>query len=238
MEHAVQPGDIWRMCQTSDLPIRDWVKLAVNRARATGHAAIFWLDESRAYDRLVIAKARKYLEDHDTTGLDIRILSPVDAIKATLERVRRGAGHHLGHRQRAARLPHRSVPDPRAGHQRQDAVDRAAAGRRRPVSRPAPAARRPSTCSSSVQENYLRWDSLGEFLALAVSIEDLGLKTGNARAVVAGRGARSRQRPGSSSTTSRRSARSARSTIAAATSTWRCTGRARSPSSRKTRCSA
>src|SRR6188472_3834621 len=90
MEHAVQPGDIWRMCRTRDLPIRDWVKLAVNRARATGHAAIFWLDESRAYDRNVIAKAKKYLETHDTKGLDIRILKPVDAINATLERVRKG----------------------------------------------------------------------------------------------------------------------------------------------------
>jgi isocitrate dehydrogenase len=90
MEHTVQPGDIWRMCRTRDLPIRDWVKLAVNRARATGHAAIFWLDESRAYDRNVIAKAKKYLETHDTKGLDIRILKPVDAINATLERVRKG----------------------------------------------------------------------------------------------------------------------------------------------------
>ena len=91
MEHQVEQGDIWRMCQTKDLPIRDWVKLAVNRARATGHPAIFWLDENRAYDRNVIDKVRRYLRDHDTNGLDIRIMSPVEAIRATLKRVRDGA---------------------------------------------------------------------------------------------------------------------------------------------------
>ena len=118
------------MCRTNDLPIRDWVKLAVTRARATGHAAIFWLDEHRAYDRNVIEKARRYLKDHDTTGLDIRILRAGGSHPRDAGARARRAGHHLGHRQRAARLPHRPLPDPRAGHQRQDAVDRAAAGRR------------------------------------------------------------------------------------------------------------
>src|SRR5688500_17790044 len=89
-EHAVEQGDIWRMCQTLDLPIRDWVKLAVTRARVTGHAAILWLDDNRAYDRNVIEKVQRYLSDHDTNGLDIRILSPVDAIRETLTRVRAG----------------------------------------------------------------------------------------------------------------------------------------------------
>jgi isocitrate dehydrogenase len=89
-EHRVEAGDIWRMCRTRDLPIRDWVKLAVTRARATGHTAIFWLDETRAYDRNVIEKAKEYLKDHDISGLDIQILKPVDAIRATLTRVRAG----------------------------------------------------------------------------------------------------------------------------------------------------
>ena len=89
-QHEVSRGDIWRMCQTRDLPVRDWVKLAVNRARATGFTTIFWLDEQRAYDRRVIERTRMYLKDHDTSGLDIRILSPVEAIRATLVRLRAG----------------------------------------------------------------------------------------------------------------------------------------------------
>ena len=90
LEHEVKKGDIWRMCQTKDLPIRDWVKLAVNRARATGSAAIFWLDSERSHDANLIAKVNEYLKDHDVEGLDIRIMTPVDAMRATLERVRKG----------------------------------------------------------------------------------------------------------------------------------------------------
>ncbi|NQV87041.1 MAG: NADP-dependent isocitrate dehydrogenase, partial [Woeseiaceae bacterium] len=90
LEHAVNAGDIWRMCQTRDLPIRDWVKLAVNRARQTGTPAIFWLDENRAHDRQVIQKVTQYLQDHDTNGLDIRVLSPIEAMRVTLARVRKG----------------------------------------------------------------------------------------------------------------------------------------------------
>ena len=90
LEQKVEEGDIFRMCQAKDIPIRDWVKLAVNRARATGWPAYFWLDRNRAHDRQVIAKVEKYLKDHDTSGLDIKILAPVDAMKATLERVRKG----------------------------------------------------------------------------------------------------------------------------------------------------
>jgi isocitrate dehydrogenase len=90
LEHKVEQGDIWRMCQTKDLPIRDWVKLGVTRARATGAAAIFWLDKNRAHDKALIAKVEHYLEAHDTDDLDIRILAPVAAMRATLERVRRG----------------------------------------------------------------------------------------------------------------------------------------------------
>src|SRR5690606_2093140 len=89
-EHRVEAGDIWRMCQTKDVAIRDWVKLAVSRARATGQPAIFWLDENRAYDRNLAQRVERYLKEHDTAGLDIRTLSPVAAMRATLERVRAG----------------------------------------------------------------------------------------------------------------------------------------------------
>ncbi|HWN86339.1 MAG TPA: NADP-dependent isocitrate dehydrogenase [Vicinamibacterales bacterium] len=183
MEHAVQPGDIWRMCRTRDLPIRDWVKLAVSRARATGHTAIFWLDESRAYDRLVIDKARKYLQDHDTSGLDIRILRPVDAITATLERVRRGADtiSVTGNVLRDYLTDLFPILELGTSAKMLSIVPLLAGGGLYETGAGGSA---PKHVQQLVQENYLRWDSLGEFLALAVSIEDLGLKTGNARAVV------------------------------------------------------
>ena len=132
-QHEVSAGDIWRMCQTKDVALRDWVKLAVNRARATGSTAIFWLDEQRAYDRNVITKTKLYLKDHDTTGLDIRILNRRCCDPGDTVRLRAGRRHHLGHRQRTARLPHRSVSHPGARHQCQDALDRPPAGRRRHV---------------------------------------------------------------------------------------------------------
>ena len=182
-EHRVEPGDIWRMCRTRDLPIRDWVKLAVTRARATGHAAIFWLDETRAYDRNVIEKARQYLKDHDISGLDIQIMAPVDAIRATLKRVRAGldtisvTGNvlrdyltdlfpilELGTSAKMLSI----VPLLDGGGLYETGAGGSA----------------PKHVQQFLQENYLRWDSLGEFLALAVSIEDLGTKTGNAKAHV------------------------------------------------------
>jgi isocitrate dehydrogenase len=182
LEHRVEPGDIWRMCRTRDLPIKDWVKLAVTRARATGHAAIFWLDESRAYDRLVIEKAWTYLKDHDTSGLDIQILAPVAAIRATLTRVRAGldtisvTGNvlrdyltdlfpilELGTSAKMLSI----VPLLDGGGLYETGAGGSA----------------PKHVQQFVQENYLRWDSLGEFLALAVSIEDLGTKTGNTKAL-------------------------------------------------------
>jgi isocitrate dehydrogenase len=182
-EHRVEPGDIWRMCRTRDLPIRDWVKLAVTRARATGHTAIFWLDEARAYDRHVIAKAKRYLNDHDISGLDIQIMKPVDAIAATLTRVRAGldtisvTGNvlrdyltdlfpilELGTSAKMLSI----VPLLDGGGLYETGAGGSA----------------PKHVQQFVQENYLRWDSLGEFLAIAVSIEDLGTKTGNARAKV------------------------------------------------------
>jgi len=182
-EHPVEPGDIWRMCRTRDLPIRDWVKLAVTRARATGHAAIFWLDETRAYDRNVIEKAKRYLNDHDIAGLDIQILKPVDAVRATLKRVRAGqdtisvTGNvlrdyltdlfpilELGTSAKMLSI----VPLLDGGGLYETGAGGSA----------------PKHVQQFLQENYLRWDSLGEFLALAVSIEDLGTKTGNTRALV------------------------------------------------------
>jgi isocitrate dehydrogenase len=182
-EHTVAPGDIWRMCRTRDLPIRDWVKLAVQRARATGHAAIFWLDESRAYDRLVIDKARRYLETHDTKGLDIRILRPVDAVKATLERVRRGADtiSVTGNVLRDYLTDLFPILELGTSAKMLSIVPLLAGGGLYETGAGGSA---PKHVQQLVQENYLRWDSLGEFLALAVSLEDLGLKTGNKRAVV------------------------------------------------------
>jgi len=180
-EHRVEAGDIWRMCRTRDLPIRDWVKLAVTRARATGHTAIFWLDETRAYDRNVIEKAKQYLKDHDISGLDIQISKPVDAIRATLKRVRAGldtisvTGNvlrdyltdlfpilELGTSAKMLSI----VPLLDGGGLYETGAGGSA----------------PKHVQQFQQENYLRWDSLGEYLALAVSIEDLGTKTGNARA--------------------------------------------------------
>ena len=182
-EHAVEKGDIWRMCRTRDLPIRDWVKLAVTRARATGHAAIFWLDEKRAYDRNVIEKVRRYLKDHDTTGLDIQILSPIEAVRATLKRIRAGldtisvTGNvlrdyltdlfpilELGTSAKMLSI----VPLLDGGGLYETGAGGSA----------------PKHVQQFLQENYLRWDSLGEFLALAVSIEDFGTKTGNPKALV------------------------------------------------------
>jgi isocitrate dehydrogenase len=182
-QHTVEAGDIWRMCQTKDLPIRDWVKLAVNRARATGHAAIFWLDDTRAYDQHVIAKAHRYLKDHDTSGLDIRILSPVEAMRDTLARVRRGVDTisvtgnvlrdyltdlfpilELGTSAKMLSI----VPLLQGGGLYETGAGGSA----------------PKHVQQFLQENYLRWDSLGEFLAIAVSIEDLGRKNGNRKALV------------------------------------------------------
>ena len=155
------------MCQTKDVPIRDWVKLAVSRARATGSPAVFWLDEARAHDANLIAKVNEYLPEHDTSGLDISILSPEEAIAFSLERIRRGRGHHLGDRQRAARLPDRPVPDPRAGHSAKmlSVVPLINGGG---LFETGAGGSAPKHVQQLVKENYLRWDSLGEFLALAV----------------------------------------------------------------------
>ena len=182
-EHAVEQGDIWRMCQTLDLPIRDWVKLAVTRARATGHAAILWLDENRAYDRNVIDKANRYLRDHDTNGLDIRILSPVDAIRETLARVRAGLDtiSVTGNVLRDYLTDLFPILELGTSAKMLSIVPLLAGGGLYETGAGGSA---PKHVQQFQQENYLRWDSLGEFLALAVSIEDLGTQTGNTKAVV------------------------------------------------------
>ena len=179
-EHAVEQGDIWRMCQTKDLPIRDWVKLAVQRARATGNAAIFWLDDKRAYDRNIIAKAKQYLKDHDTTGLDIRILSPVDAIIATLQRARAGQDtiSVTGNVLRDYLTDLFPILELGTSAKMLSIVPLLAGGGMYETGAGGSA---PKHVQQFLQENYLRWDSLGEFLAIAVSLEDLGFKTKNAK---------------------------------------------------------
>ncbi|MGG7575133.1 NADP-dependent isocitrate dehydrogenase [Streptomyces sirii] len=183
LEQVVGAGDIFRMCQTKDLPIRDWVKLAVTRARATGNPAVFWLDEDRAHDAQLIQKVKTYLADHDTDGLQIEIMAPVHAIKFSLDRIRRGedtisvTGNvlrdyltdlfpilELGTSAKMLSV----VPLMNGGGLFETGAGGSA----------------PKHVQQLVKENYLRWDSLGEFLALAVSFEHLAQKTGNARAQV------------------------------------------------------
>ncbi|WP_405986882.1 NADP-dependent isocitrate dehydrogenase [Streptomyces sp. NBC_00872] len=183
LEHVVSAGDIWRMCQTKDLPVRDWVKLAVTRARATGDPAVFWLDEERAHDASLIAKVRTYLAEHDTEGLRIEIMAPVDAIAFSLERIRQGedtisvTGNvlrdyltdlfpilELGTSAKMLSV----VPLMNGGGLFETGAGGSA----------------PKHVQQLVKENYLRWDSLGEFLALAVSFEHLAQTTGNARAQI------------------------------------------------------
>ncbi|WP_085703232.1 NADP-dependent isocitrate dehydrogenase [Pseudomonas sp. B15(2017)] len=183
MEQAVEAGDIFRMCQTKDAPIQDWVKLAVNRARASSTPAIFWLDPMRAHDGVVIEKVQAYLKDHDTAGLDIQIMSPVDAMKYTLQRTREGkdtisvTGNvlrdyltdlfpimELGTSAKMLSI----VPLMNGGGLFETGAGGSA----------------PKHVQQLVEENFLRWDSLGEFLALAASLEHLGVNYNNPKALV------------------------------------------------------
>jgi isocitrate dehydrogenase len=181
-EHRVEAGDIWRMCRTKDLPIRDWVKLTVNRARLTGHAAIFWLDPQRAYDRNVIAKTQRYLKDHDTSGLDITIRSPIEAMQQTLVRVRSGVDTiaATGNVLRDYLTDLFPILELGTSAKMLSIVPLLAGGGLYETGAGGSA---PKHVQQFQQENYLRWDSLGEFLALGVSIEDLGHKTGNKTAL-------------------------------------------------------
>ena len=183
LQHTVEEGDIWRMCQTKDAPIQDWVKLAVTRARATGAPAVFWLDNNRAHDKQIIEKVNKYLKDHDTKGLEIHIMSPVDATRFSLERIREGkdtisvTGNvlrdyltdlfpilELGTSAKMLSI----VPLMNGGGLFETGAGGSA----------------PKHVQQFLEEGYLRWDSLGEFLALAVSLEHLSNTFQNKKAQV------------------------------------------------------
>ena len=186
LQHDVSEGDIWRMCQTKDLPIRDWVRLAVLRARQTGATAIFWLDANRAHDNNLINLAQRYLEEHDTDGLDIRILSPAEAMTATLERVRKGEDtiSVTGNVLRDYLTDLFPILELGTSAKMLSIVPLLAGGGLYETGAGGSA---PKHVQQFLAEGHLRWDSLGEYLALAVSIEDLAEKTGNdkARAVAA-----------------------------------------------------
>ena len=183
MQHRVEAGDIWRMCQTKDLPIKDWVKLAVTRSRVTGQPAIFWLDKARAHDAQLIKKVETYLKEHDTTGLDIQILSPVEATRYTLKRVKAGQNtiSVTGNVLRDYLTDLFPILELGTSAKMLSIVPLLAGGG---LFETGAGGSAPKHVQQFVEENYLRWDSLGEFLALAVSIEDLALKTGNKKAKV------------------------------------------------------
>jgi isocitrate dehydrogenase len=183
IEHKVEKGDIWRMCQTKDAPVQDWVKLAVNRAKATGVPTIFWLDEKRAHDAEIIKKVNQYLPNFDTKGLDIRIMTPEAATRFSLEQIKAGkdvisvTGNvlrdyltdlfpilELGTSAKMLSI----VPLMKGGGLFETGAGGSA----------------PKHVEQLIEENHLRWDSLGEFLALAVSLEHLGDTFSNERAKV------------------------------------------------------
>jgi isocitrate dehydrogenase len=177
----VEEGDIWRMCQVKDAPIRDWVKLAVTRARNSGMPAVFWLDPYRPHENEVIKKVQTYLKDHDTKGLDIQIMSQVRAMRYTLERVWRGLDtiSVTGNILRDYLTDLFPILELGTSAKMLSIVPLMAGGGMYETGAGGSA---PKHVKQLVEENHLRWDSLGEFLALAVSLEDLGIKTGNAKA--------------------------------------------------------
>ncbi|ATX79642.1 isocitrate dehydrogenase [Mariprofundus aestuarium] len=183
LEHAVEAGDIWRMCQTKDAPIRDWVKLAVNRARATGNPAVFWLDSHRAHDANLIEKVTRYLKDHDTTGLDIQIMSPEEAASHALARVKAGLDtiSVTGNVLRDYLTDLFPILELGTSAKMLSIVPLLAGGG---LFETGAGGSAPKHVQQFVREGHLRWDSLGEFLALAVSLEDMAAKTGNAKAQV------------------------------------------------------
>ena len=177
----VEPGDIWRMCQVKDAPIRDWVKLAVTRARNSGMPAVFWLDSYRPHEAELIKKVNTYLKDHDTKGLDIQIMSQVRAMRYTLERVIRGLDtiSVTGNILRDYLTDLFPIMELGTSAKMLSIVPLMAGGGMYETGAGGSA---PKHVKQLVEENHLRWDSLGEFLALAVSLEDLGIKTGNSKA--------------------------------------------------------
>ncbi|WP_067823912.1 NADP-dependent isocitrate dehydrogenase [Actinomadura kijaniata] len=181
LEQPVSAGDIFRMCQTRDLPIRDWVKLAVTRARLTGDPAVFWLDADRAHDAVLIEKVEKYLAEHDTSGLTIEIMSPVEAAKFSLERIRRGENtiSVTGNVLRDYLTDLFPILELGTSAKMLSIVPLMAGGG---LFETGAGGSAPKHVQQLVKENYLRWDSLGEFFALAASFEHLARATGNARA--------------------------------------------------------
>lgn len=179
LRHDVEPGDIWRMCQTKDAPIRDWVKLAVTRARLTGNPAIFWLDESRPHDANLIAKVRQYLPEHDTAGLDLKILAPVEATRETCRRMRAGNDtiSVTGNVLRDYLTDLFPILELGTSAKMLSIVPLLAGGG---LFETGAGGSAPKHVQQFVAEGHLRWDSLGEFLAIAVSLEDLARKTENA----------------------------------------------------------
>ena len=181
LSQNVEAGDIWRMCQVKDAPIRDWVKLAVTRARNSGMPAVFWLDAYRPHEAELIKKVQKYLKDHDTTGLDIQIMSQVRAMRYTLERVARGLDtiSVTGNILRDYLTDLFPIMELGTSAKMLSIVPLMAGGGMNETGAGGSA---PKHVQQLVEENFLRWDSLGEFLALAVSLEDMGIKNNNARA--------------------------------------------------------
>ncbi|HSR66241.1 MAG TPA: NADP-dependent isocitrate dehydrogenase [Xanthomonadaceae bacterium] len=183
LEQAVEAGDIFRMCQTKDAPIRDWVKLAVSRARLSGTPAVFWLDPQRAHDAQIIAKVKEYLKDHDTSGLDIRILSPVEAMRFSLERIRRGEDtiSVTGNVLRDYLTDLFPIMELGTSAKMLSVVPLMAGGG---LFETGAGGSAPKHVQQFLAEDYLRWDSLGEFLALAASLEHLAERHGQPRARV------------------------------------------------------
>ena len=183
LEHAVQTGDIWRATQTKDIAIRDWVKLAVTRARATGSPAVFWLDETRSHDAALITKVKKYLGDHDTEGLTIEILAPAAATQYSLDRLRKGEDtiSVTGNVLRDYNTDLFPILEVGTSAKMLSIVPLLAGGG---LFETGAGGSAPKHVQQLVAENYLRWDSLGEFFALAASLEHLATTTGNVRAQV------------------------------------------------------
>ena len=183
LSHEVEAGDIWRACQTKDVPVRDWVKLAVTRARASQTPAVFWLDETRAHDRELIKKVEEYLKEHDTEDLDIRILSPVEAAKLSVERIRRGEDtiSVTGNVLRDYNTDLFPILELGTSAKMLSVVPLLNGGG---LFETGAGGSAPKHVQQLVEENHLRWDSLGEFLALAVSFEHEAVANENHRAQV------------------------------------------------------
>ena len=183
MSHAVSAGDIWRACQTKDTPIRDWVRLAVERARLSDTPAVFWLDEARAHDAQLIAKVKEYLGDHDTDGLDIRIMSPIEATKLSVERIRRGEDtiSVTGNVLRDYNTDLFPILELGTSAKMLSVVPLIAGGG---LFETGAGGSAPKHVQQLVEENHLRWDSMGEFFAIAESFRHFQNKEGNDRAGV------------------------------------------------------